>query len=264
MSTTDLRPPRETPNLGLPVPGDAEPSDGPSDIGDLADAVDALAPFLIVNAGDLRPTASNNVPAGWLLCDGRAVERGQYVDLFDAIGTAYGAGDGSTTFNLPDLRGRVPLGAGPSDALGGAGGARRVALTVEQMPSHAHSVYDPSHAHGVYDPTHVHPDYGHAHGVSDPGHAHTIPNLAGGNCKVVVWTSGSQGQNWIAPGTGQLGSYGSGTGIGIYGSGAAQGASGTGIGIYGAATGISLYAAGNGWDHENMPPYQAINWLIKT
>jgi microcystin-dependent protein len=264
MSTDTQRPPRSTPNLGLPVPGDAGPADAPTDIGALADAIDALAATLVTYPGELRPTASNNVPAGWLLCDGRAVDRGQYAELFDAIGTTYGAGDGTTTFQLPDLRGRFPIGAGPSDPLGVAGGARRVTLTAEQMPVHAHGVYDPTHVHGVYDPSHIHPDYGHAHGVSDPGHGHTVPNLAGGNCKVVVWTSGSQGQNWIAPGTGQVGTYGAGTGIGIHGSGAAQGYAGTGIGIYGAGTGISLYNAGNGWDHENMPPHQAINWIIKT
>jgi microcystin-dependent protein len=250
MSTTEMRPPRETPNLGLPVPGDAGAADQVTVTGDLADAVDELAPQLLFHPGDLRPTASNQVPGGWLICDGSAIIRGQYPDLFDAIGTAFGAGDGTTTFNLPDLRGRFPMGAGPADPLGGAGGARRVALTPEQMPSHSHSVYDPTHAHGVSDP-------GHAHGVAAYGHSHGISNLAGGSSKVVIWTGGGQGSYWVAPGTGYHGTDGAAENVGIYGAG-------TGIGIYGAGTGISLYAAGNGWDHENTPPYQAVNWLIKT
>lgn len=62
--------------------------------------------------GDLRFTARPSPPAGWLLCDGRAVSRATYADLFAAIGTAYGAGDGGATFNLPNLAGRLPMGAG--------------------------------------------------------------------------------------------------------------------------------------------------------
>lgn len=52
------------------------------------------------------------IPAGYLECNGAAVNRGTFLDLFNAIGTTYGAGDGSTTFNLPDMRGRVPVGIG--------------------------------------------------------------------------------------------------------------------------------------------------------
>jgi len=61
-------------------------------------------------AGTLAAFGGASAPAGWLLCDGSAVSRSVYSLLFTAIGTTYGAGDGSTTFNLPDLRGRVPVG----------------------------------------------------------------------------------------------------------------------------------------------------------
>jgi microcystin-dependent protein len=64
----------------------------------------------LFSPGDLRGTARPSAASGWLLCNGSAVSRTTYASLFDAIGTAYGAGDGSTTFNLPDLRGRVPVG----------------------------------------------------------------------------------------------------------------------------------------------------------
>lgn len=64
-----------------------------------------------IPAGAILPFAGPNAPAGFLLCDGSAVSRfGITATLFSIIGTAYGAGDGSTTFNLPDLRGRVILG----------------------------------------------------------------------------------------------------------------------------------------------------------
>lgn len=64
-------------------------------------------------------------PTGWLICDGSAVSRTTYADLFAVLGTTYGVGDGSTTFNLPDLRQRFPLGkaaSGTGSTLGGTGG----------------------------------------------------------------------------------------------------------------------------------------------
>lgn len=60
--------------------------------------------------GDYRWRAENSVPAGWLACNGAAVSRSAYAALFAAIGTAHGAGDGATTFNLPDMRGEFPRG----------------------------------------------------------------------------------------------------------------------------------------------------------
>lgn len=65
-----------------------------------------------VPAGSMIPYAGINSPAGWLLCDGRAVSRTEFKSLFEAIGVLYGPGDGSTTFNLPNMRGRAPFGAG--------------------------------------------------------------------------------------------------------------------------------------------------------
>lgn len=75
-------------------------------------------------------------PAGWILCNGAAVSRIAYADLFGVVGTTYGVGDGSTTFNLPDLRGRVPVGQDTTqtefDVLGEVGGHKK-------MQSHTHS-----------------------------------------------------------------------------------------------------------------------------
>ncbi len=62
--------------------------------------------------GIISPYGGASAPAGWLLCDGSAVNRTTYAALFAVLGTTYGAGDGSTTFNLPDMQGRVPIGAG--------------------------------------------------------------------------------------------------------------------------------------------------------
>lgn len=107
-------------------------------------------------AGIVLPYAGSAAPSGWLLCDGSAVSRATYATLFSAISTVYGSGDGSTTFNVPDLRGRVPGGKdnmGGSAAgrlttagsgvdgltLGASGGAETHTLTQAQMPAHTHS-----------------------------------------------------------------------------------------------------------------------------
>jgi microcystin-dependent protein len=84
--------------------------------------------------------AAASAPTGWLLCDGSAVSRTTYAGLFAILSTTYGVGDGSTTFNLPDLRGRFPVGknAGTFSALGGTGGEETHTLTVPEMPAHTH------------------------------------------------------------------------------------------------------------------------------
>lgn len=107
-------------------------------------------------AGTVADFAGATAPNGWLFCYGQAVSRSLYSALFNAIGTAFGAGDGSTTFNLPDARGRALFG---KDNMGGAaanrltsggggvagatlganGGAETVTLTTNEMPSHSHT-----------------------------------------------------------------------------------------------------------------------------
>lgn len=116
--------------------------------------------------GVTAPFAGSSAPSGWLLCDGSAVSRATYADLFATISTTYGVGDGSTTFNLPDLRGRNPLGldnmggtsanrvtSAQADTLGGTLGSETDSgsgttsgttdghtLTTAQIPSHSHTI----------------------------------------------------------------------------------------------------------------------------
>ncbi len=88
--------------------------------------------------GTIQAYAGLNAPAKWLKCEGQVVSRVAYAELFAVCGTTYGAGDGSTTFNLPDLRDRAATGASPNYAPGVKYGEASVVLTRVQMPSHRH------------------------------------------------------------------------------------------------------------------------------
>ena len=73
--------------------------------------------------------AGATAPTGWLMCDGTAISRTDYPKLFSIIGTTYGAGDGSTTFNLPDMVDKVPVGAGNTYSLNASGGSNSISYT---------------------------------------------------------------------------------------------------------------------------------------
>src|SRR6266576_3216195 len=115
--------------------------------------------------GDIFPSgvilhyAGSAAPTNWLICDGTAVSRSTFAALFAIIGTTYGAGDGSTTFNIPDMRGKIAVGkhtSGTFQTLGQTGGEENHTLISGEMPVHNHGVSDPTHAHGITDPGHVH------------------------------------------------------------------------------------------------------------
>lgn len=106
--------------------------------------------------GDLKFTARATLDTGFLACDGSAVSRSTYAALFAAIGTAYGAGNGSTTFNLPDYRGRGPVGPGTGDASGATAHARGdkvgkqthlLSAAESGVPAHGHTASQAAHSH---------------------------------------------------------------------------------------------------------------------
>lgn len=111
-------------------------------VADLEGALDSLpsTPEGSPIAGIVYPFAGETIPEGFLICDGEAYSRDDYAELFEAIGTTYGEGDGTTTFNVPDLQTRVPVGAGVDYELGEVGGEAEHTLTVNEMPSHNHSL----------------------------------------------------------------------------------------------------------------------------
>lgn len=95
--------------------------------------------------GSVIPFAGAAAPLGFLLCDGGTVDRTAFAALFAVLGTTFGAGDGATTFHLPDLRGRFPVGVGTGPgltarALGAQGGEEKHTLTPAEMPKHSHTV----------------------------------------------------------------------------------------------------------------------------
>lgn len=198
---------------------------------------DRLLPFA---AGVILPFAGAGAPTGWLLCYGQAVSRTTYAALFSALGTAWGAGDGSTTFNLPDLRGRVLAGkddmGGTSanrltnqtggldgDTLGATGGSETHTLTEGQLASHTHSFSATTSSGGA-----------HVHEINFTGH--TSHNTDGGG----NIASGSNSAESI-------------TAFDTQSSGAhthtVSGTSGS---------------AGSGSAHNNVQPTAVVNFIIKT
>lgn len=154
-------------NLGVAVGGTKivdVASTGATIVGDMNATTVKQGGFSLLPVGVFFPYAGSSAPSGYLFCDGSAVSRTTYASLFSAIGTAYGTGDGSTTFNLPDLKGRVPAGkessatrltstyfGGNSTALGATGGSESHTLTTAQLASHTHvnTLTDPGHTHST-------------------------------------------------------------------------------------------------------------------
>jgi microcystin-dependent protein len=194
-----------------------------------------------VPTGIISPYGGSSAPAGWLLCFGQAVSRTTYAPLFAVVGTTFGAGDGSTSFNVPDLRGRVAAGvdnmggtaanrltaggSGISPGLGSAGGGETVVLTIGTMPAHNHGINDPAHTHGV----------------SDPGHAHQIQ------------TAQATGPTGVAAQSGQTVQLTYPTTL-----------STTGIALGAAMTGVTTQNNGGGNPHQNTQPTIELNYIIRT
>ncbi|BAY23704.1 phage tail collar domain-conataing protein [Calothrix sp. NIES-2100] len=226
-------------------------------ITDLRDKlVDRITPATIpitqvVPTGMMVEYAGNLAPTGWLLCDGTEYQINSYPALYAAIGANYG-GNGTTTFRVPDRRGRVGVGAGQGTGLtnrtvGQTGGQETVILNVSQIPSHNHGVNDPGHIHAISDP-------GHIHGVIDPGHSHKIRvNRNDGTGNYVADSNG--GNQFIV--TNDFDALTSGTNISIA-------RSGTGLALSAASTGITTNTQGGNGSHENMPPFIVLNFIIKS
>lgn len=135
-------------------------------------------------AGVITQYGGSTAPTGWLLCQGQAVSRVNtlYSRLFVAIGTNYGVGDGSTTFNVPNLQGRIPVGKDATAefvSLSQTGGSKTTTLTSAELPAHQHTVGTiapntiADHLHGFGTLVNASTDLG-SHNHTQTGHTHTV------------------------------------------------------------------------------------------
>lgn len=179
--------------------------------------------------GMVVPYAGSTAPTGWALCYGQAISRSAFAALFAIIGTTYGVGDGSTTFNLPDLRGRSVFGV---DNMGGSAASRVTAgvsgITGTTLGAVGGSEAMHQHSHAITDPTHTHNDRMGAGGTAFPGTNQFFTDRTGGN-------------------------------VGLAGSFTSTATSG----IEGSATGITINNAGTGTS-QNIPPAIVLNYIIKS
>jgi microcystin-dependent protein len=228
---------------------------------------------LPVGLGPL-PFAGANAPPLWLMCFGQAISRTVYSALYAAIGTAYGAGDGSTTFNVPDLRGRVPFGV---DSMGGtaagrltgsaagginanargvSGGEQQHTVTWSEMPVHAHSMQGhqhqgPDHYHDLGGHTHNTPDHYHSAQKADTGQVGGSATrwISGGSGGMVMCSQATQG-------------FGGSTSSPTGNTNTAWASSTMGTMWTGGPNIGSTDNQGSGWAHNTVPPGVATNYII--
>ena len=228
----------ETARLKLPYPELNETGDVPRDVRELAEKLDPLG---TVPIGAMMMWMAAVAPEFWLLCNGASYALSAHPQLGALLGENPA---GSGNFRVPDLLGRVPLGVNAEHPLSQNGGVETVALTNAQLPTHAHAVSDPSHGHGA--------SYT---GAADRSLAH-VHYL---NPRTQQYNTGAGG----AVGFGGTGLQFLRTEHLTDGAGAPDHLHGPPT-IYGAYTGIGIANAGGGEAHTNMPPFLAVNFIIRA
>lgn len=245
-----------------------------------------LADLVGQNAGSPVGTVISfggaSLPAGWLECNGDEVAA-QYSDLNTVLNGLYGTGSNGRSL-LPDLRGRMPLGAGAGSNLtarsqGNTGGVEGVTLTTSELPAHNHTATDSGHSHGVN-------DSGHSHAASDSGHSHSIDqhrHEVDSHDHQYDSYSFNTGYRYEGDSSNSSFSYvrsyysssdytGNSSPYTDYQSLTANSSSASitvssatsGLSVNSGSSNISVGNTGSGGEHDNMSPWLALKFLIKT
>lgn len=194
-----------------------------------------------IPTGTLTMFAGSSAPTGWQLCDGSAISRSTFSALFAVIGTTYGAGNGTTTFNVPDMRSRSPLGAGTGSGLSArtlaaTGGEETHVLSTAELASHSHTITDGGHNHTQN--AHNHTQDPHTHSYTSPA---TGANVTSGAVIVSDASTGATTGSTTATNQATTPTNNS------------------------ATTGISATNTnGSGTGHNVMHPFLVVNFIIKT
>ena len=201
-----------------------------------------LGTFL-VPTGSLIMWPSSVIPTDWKLCNGDAISRTTFATLYSLIGTTFGVGDGTTTFNLPNYKNRMPYGA-DTVAIGATGGSAN-AIVVSHTHTATSVVTDPGHAHtGTTDTEsqgHIHANSQGQYGVLNSTATFAVGGVEEGGVLPNIFYDSMGNPNQTHTHT--FTTAGIGTGISVATTNASAGSSGT---------------------NANLPPYLGINFIIKT
>lgn len=198
--------------------------------------------------GSIIMYPSSVIPEGFLLCDGTAVSRSTYSDLFDVIGTTYGSGDGSTTFNLPDMVGNACVGSSQTYSIGSSGGEETCVLTSADIANHSHDL--PQHIHTV------------TSSLKTPVLTHTVtqPNFTYTrlNGTAVRGSAGFKESTIITGRSNQTMSRATNMAVAAHDASACTVSGGVSD-----CAALTTSATGSGAAHGNMMPYLAVMYIIR-
>ncbi len=211
--------------------------------------------------GSVIMFAASLPPDGWVLCNGQLLNRTDFASLFAVIGTTFGAGDGTTTFGVPNLASRFPIGNSASYPLGSVGGSKDHEHS-NGAESHAHSASgsDSGHSHGGV--SHSHSAGGHGHPLTNTDHSHSASTASHAHGNV---TNGGGTTTTQTPGT-TVSSASSGGIVGTASESIGSTAAGTGSASASVSVGVGSAntTAHTAATNKSLPPYISLNYIMKA